>query len=161
MGTDGDQLFAELVTLRSTALQRSAYLIVGDAVAAQDLVREALVRTCQAWPRLKDPYRAEAHARKVATAAAIARSRPPTRDAAVVERPADVDDSTWLWLCLLRLPVRQRAAIVLRHYDELTEREAAEAMGCSVGAMRSQAAAGLAALRPLVRDGLLPQEARP
>src|SRR5690242_4610872 len=124
-----------------------------------------------AWPRMRDPRRAEAYALKAIVTAAIDGSRPRRRRAgravpapapadpiAAPEVAADVDERTWLWLCLLRLPVRQRAAIVLRHYEELTERETAETMGCSIGTVRNEVAAGLAVLRPLVGEGLLPQE---
>jgi RNA polymerase sigma-70 factor (sigma-E family) len=159
--------FPEFVALRGRALQRAAYLIVGDVGLAEDLVQEALTRTYLAWPRLRDPYRAEAYARKAITTTAIDWSR---RRRWRAERPAalpdavpeastpdpttDVDERTWMWHCLLRLPVRQRAAIVLRYYEDLTERETAEAMGCAVGTVKSQVAAGLAKLRPLVGDEL-------
>ncbi|GAB7003859.1 SigE family RNA polymerase sigma factor [Nocardioides sp. AN3] len=162
--------FAEFVALRSAALQRAAYLIVGDVGLAEDLVQEALTRTYLAWPRLRDPHRAEAYARKAVTTTAIDWSRHrrwraeramPPPDVPSPDHAADVDERTWLWLCLLRLPVRQRAAIVLRYYEDLTERETAEAMGCAIGTVKSQVAAGLAQLRPLVREDLLPQEASP
>jgi RNA polymerase sigma-70 factor (sigma-E family) len=172
----GKEPFEEFVALRSSALQRTAYLLVGDASLAEDLVREALTRTYLAWPRLRDPRDAEAFARRVFTTSAIGprghRRDPPARavEAATVPHAADVpetpgrvgevDDRTWLWVCLLRLPVRQRAAIVLRFYEDLTERETAEAMGCGIGTVRSEVAAGLAELRPLVRRDLLPLEGR-
>jgi RNA polymerase sigma-70 factor (sigma-E family) len=163
------ELFADFVALRSAALQRAAYLIVGDVGLAQDLVQEALTRTYMAWPRMRDPRRAEAYARKAITTTAIDWSRRrrwraeralPLPETAVVspDHAGDVDERTWLWLCLLQLPVRQRAAIVLRYYEDLTERETAETMGCAIGTVKSQVAAGLAKLRPLVSEGLLPQE---
>ncbi|MDH2416577.1 sigma factor-like helix-turn-helix DNA-binding protein [Nocardioides sp. CER19] len=157
--------FAEFVALRSPALQRTAYLIAGEVSAAEDLVHEALTRTYLAWPRLHDPYRAEVYARTALTTTAIAGSRRrghhpivPVAEPERVVRPADVDDSTWLWTCLLRLPVGQRAAIVLLHYEDLTEREAAETMGCGIRALRSQVADALTTLRPLVGATLLPQQ---
>ena len=176
LGTEGSETFAEFVALRSAALQRVAYLVAGDVDRAQDLVHEALVRTSMAWPRMRDPRRAESYALKVIATTAIDGSRPRRRrvgrtapvpppvpaaadGVATPEDSAEVDERTWLWLCLLRLPVRQRAAIVLRYYEELTERETAETMGCSIGTARNEATAGLAVLRPLVGEGLLPQEA--
>jgi RNA polymerase sigma-70 factor (sigma-E family) len=163
--------FAEFVALRSSALQRAAYLIVGDVGLAEVLVQEALTRTYLAWPRLRDPHAAEAFARKAITTAAIDGSRrrrraerpaevPPVPEVAMSDRPDDVDERTWLWLCLVRLPVRQRAAIVLRYYEDLTEVETAETMGCAIRTVRSEVAAGLATLRPLVGVGLLPEEVR-
>lgn len=165
--SDRRDQFAEFVMLRSAALQRAAYLMVGDVGLAEDLVQEALTRTYLAWPRLRDPHRAEAYTRKAITTTAIDWSRRRRwraertgrlPEVAAPDRTADVDDRTWLWLCLLQLPVRQRIAIVLRYYEDLTERETAETMGCAVGTVKSQVAAGLAKLRPLVREDLLPQE---
>ena len=160
--------FAEYVSARSAALQRAAYLMVGDVGLAQDLVQEALIKTYVAWPRLRDPGNAEAYTRKAITTTAISWYR---RRAWRAERPSGpppdlptpghadgVDDRTWLWQCLLQLPVRQRAAIVLRYYEDLTEVQTAEAMDCAVGTVKSQVSAGLAKLRALVGDELLPPE---
>lgn len=63
--------FVEYVAVRSSALQRAAYLMVGDVDLAQDLVQEALVKTCGAWPRLRDTGAAEAYTRKVITTTAM------------------------------------------------------------------------------------------
>jgi RNA polymerase sigma-70 factor (sigma-E family) len=152
--------FVEFVAARSAALQRAAYLMVGDVGLAQDLVQEALVKTCVAWPRLREPAAAEAYARKVITTTAVGWFR---RRAWSAERSYDkppeapspghadgVDQRTWLWQCLLQLPPRQRVAIVLRYYEDLSEAQTAEAMNCAVGTVKSQVAAGLAKLRALV-----------
>ena len=63
--------FAEFVHARSPALHRAAYLMVGDAALAQDLVQEALVKTYAAWPRLRDKTRAEGYCRKAITTTAL------------------------------------------------------------------------------------------
>ena len=63
--------FAEFVAARSPALHRAAYLMVGERQLAQDLLQEALTKTYVAWPRLRDPSRAEAYTRKVITTTAI------------------------------------------------------------------------------------------
>ena len=161
--------FVEFVAARSTALQRAAYLMVGDVGLAQDLVQEALVKTCLAWPRLRDHGAAEAYTRKVITTTALGWFR---RRAWSAERSSDkppdrpspghadgVDQRTWLWECLQQLPPRQRVAIVLRYYEDLTEAQTAEAMKCAVGTVKSQVFAGLTKLRTLVGDELLPPEA--
>jgi RNA polymerase sigma-70 factor (sigma-E family) len=157
--------FVEFVSARSPALQRAAYLMVGDVGLAQDLVQEALVKTCGAWSRLRDPGAAEAYTRKVITTTALSWFRrrawwaerssgqPPDRVAA--GHADGVTVRTWLWQCLLQLPVRQRVAIVLRYYEDLTEVQTAEAMSCAVGTVKSQVSAGLAKLRTLVGDELL------
>ena len=65
------EAFADFVAARSSALHRAAYLMVGDAQLAQDLVQEALTKTYVAWPRLRDPSRVEAYTRKAITTTAI------------------------------------------------------------------------------------------
>jgi RNA polymerase sigma-70 factor (sigma-E family) len=158
--------FAEYVAARTPALQRAAYLMVGDVGLAQDLVQEALIRTYAAWTRLREPANAEAYTRRAITTIAIDWSRRRARSAErPTGRPPDipaeghadrVDDHTWLWQCLLQLPVRQRVAIVLRYYEDLTEVQTAEAMGCPVGTVKSTVSAGMAKLRALVGP-LMPQ----
>jgi RNA polymerase sigma-70 factor (sigma-E family) len=160
--------FAEYVSARTSALQRAAYLMVGDVGLAQDLVQEALIKTYVVWPRLREPRNAEAYTRKVITTTAIgwfrrkawSAERPlgPPPDAAAPGFADRVEERTWLWQCLLRLPVRQRVAIVLRFYEDLTEPQTADAMNCAVGTVKSQVAAGLAKLRAMVGDELLPPE---
>ena len=160
--------FAEFVTARSPALQRAAYLMVGDVSLAQDLVQEALTKTYVAWPRLRDKGSAEAYTRKAITTTAISwfrrrswngeRATGTTPDTPVPGHADRVADSDELWRALASLPPRQRAAIVLRYYEDLSEAQTAEAMGCAVGTVKSQVAAGLAKLRDRLGDepGLLP-----
>jgi RNA polymerase sigma-70 factor (sigma-E family) len=165
--------FAEFVSASSPALHRAAYLMVGDVGLAQDLVQEALTKTYVAWSRLRDQSRAEAYTRKAITTTAIGWFR---RKRWYAERPgagdpppetagpghADgVDQRTWLLECLQRLPIRQRVAIVLRYYEDLTEAQTAAAMGCAVGTVKSQVAAGLDNLRAQVGDLLLPEPDEP
>ena len=162
--------FAEFAAARSGALHRAAYLMVGDEPLAQDLVQEALTRTYVAWPRLRDIGNAEAYARKAITTTAISWFRRKSWNServvdAVPERghpPADdaVAQRAWLWQALLDLPARQRAAIVLRYYEDLTEAQTAEAMGCAVGTVKSQVSAGLRKLREQLGDNveLLPPD---
>lgn len=149
--------FAEFVAARSTALHRTAYLLVGERHLAQDLLQEALTKTYVAWPRLRDPGKAEAYTRKAITTTAISWYR---RKSWRGERPTEVlpeathdghagriEQQDWLWTALLRLPPRQRAAIVLRFYEDLTEAQTAEVLGCAVGTVKSQVHAGLSKLR--------------
>ena len=154
--------FAEFVTARSPALHRAAYLMVGDVSLAQDLVQEALTKTYVAWPRLRDKRNAEAYTRKAITTTAISWFRrkgwsheissdaPP--DAGAPGHADKVAQSAWLWEALQDLPVRQRAAIVLRYYEDLTEAQTADAMGCAVGTVKSQVSAGLSKLRERLGD---------
>lgn len=149
--------FAEFVAARSTALLRAAYLMVGDESLAQDLLQEALTKTYVAWPRLRDPNAAESYTRKAITTTAISwfrrkgwnneratdrlpESGSPAQDDLVAQRE-------WLWAALQGLPPRQRAAIVLRFYEDLTEAQTADAMGCALGTVKSQVSAGIKKLR--------------
>ncbi len=159
--------FAEYVAARSAALHRAAYLMVGDVGLAEDLVQEALIRTYVGWPRLRDPANAEAYTRKAITTIAIDWSRRKRSAERPSGRPPDtaapghadgVDEQTWLWQCLLQLPMRQRVAIVLRYYEDLTEAQTAEAMGCALGTVKSTVSAGMARLRTLVGPSRMPNE---
>jgi RNA polymerase sigma-70 factor (ECF subfamily) len=152
--------FAAFVTARLVALTRFAYLICGDAVAAQDLVQTALTRTMVRWSKI-DHARAEAYVRT----AIVNEQRMAWRRRWRGERPtaelpdvpgrdayARVDALDALQRALVRLPVRQRAAVVLRYLDDMNEAQAAEVLQCSVGTVKSQTARGLAKLRALLAD---------
>ena len=151
--------FAEFVQARSTALARTAYLMVGDHALAQDLLQEALTKTYAAWPRLRDVSKADAYTRKVITTTAISwkrrksyHERPlehlPERGSA--DRTDDVALHDFVWQHLLSLPPRQRAAVVLRFYEDLTEAQTAEAMGCAVGTVKSSVSQALSNLRAVI-----------
>ncbi|MGW1347546.1 SigE family RNA polymerase sigma factor [Kribbella sp. NPDC002412] len=147
--------FAEFAGSRHGALYRYAYLLVGERGLAEDLVQEALIKTYVRWGRLRDPSSAEAYTRKAITTTAIGwwrrkgwAAEQPRGD--VPDRPVEGDDATarvWLWHELRGLPPRQRAALVLRYYEDLTEVQTAEVLGCSVGTVKSQVSAALTKLR--------------
>ena len=148
--------FTEYAEARAATLFRTAYLVVGDHQLAQDLLQEALVKTLMAWPRLHDRDHLEAYTRRIIVTTAISwrrrrsfHERPlhvlPERSG---PDPAEAMVTHDAVVAALRtVPARQRAAIVLRYYQDLTETQTAEAMGCSVGAVKSQVAAGLRRLR--------------
>ncbi len=148
--------YSELVTARSASLLRTAYLMVGDHQLAQDLLQESLVKTYVAWPKLRDVANAEAYTRRTIITTAISwrrrrsfHERPVEvlPDAGVADRVDELVTRDALWAQLHLLPPRQRAAIVLRYYLDLSEAQTAETMGCSVGAVKSQTSAGLDRLR--------------
>jgi len=164
MGARDRAAFAEFAAARSGALHRAAYLMVGDVGLAQDLVQEALTKTYVAWPRLRDPANAEAYTRKAITTTAITWFR---RKSWYGERPADalpersgaghadaVAVRTTLMGALAQLPPRQRAVVVLRYYEDLTEAQTAAVLGCAVGTVKSQGSAALGKLRDLMGDEL-------
>jgi RNA polymerase sigma-70 factor (sigma-E family) len=154
--------FDEFVLARSASLHRAAFLMVGDVALAQDLVQEALTKTYVAWPRLHRAANAEAYTRKAITTTAIGwfRRKGWNNERAVEHLPERAEgghddavvQSDLLWTSLQALPSRQRAAIVLRYYEDLTEVQTAQAMGCAVGTVKSQVAAGLAKLRTQLGD---------
>ena len=161
MSTSDDE-FDAFVLARSSTLHRAAFLMVGDRALAQDLVQEALVKTYAAWSRLRHKGNAEAYCRKAITTTAISwfRRRRWSHERVVESLPegssgdvaAGVTQSQWLWTALQELPARQRISIVLRYYEDLTELQTAEAMGCAVGTVKSQVSAGIARLREVLGD---------
>ena len=149
--------FEEFVRGRSTALMRTAYLLTGNRSAAEDLLQAVLERVYRRWPSISDSP--EAYVRRALTNEATnrwRRRRPVeialtgAHDRAGTDEPSLVDLRDQLARGLMALPARQRAVLVLRYFDDLTEAQAADALGCSVGSVKSQASRGLARLRELV-----------
>jgi len=154
--------FDAFVLARSGSLYRTAYLMVGQHQSAQDLVQEALVKTLLAWPRLRDHSTVEAYARRIIVTTSVSWRRrrsfherpterlpePPVLDS-LASGVATHED---LMAALRTLSPRQRAVIVLRYYQDLTEAQTAEALGCSVGAVKSHAFTGLRRLRASLGD---------
>lgn len=147
--------FQEFVLARRRALLRTAWLLTGDWHAAEDLVQTALMRCYPHWRRIAGDN-PDAYVRKAITnahASAWRRRWHGERPAAELpDRPGvdeyDAADSRRVLLAALgRLPTRQRAVVVLRYYEDLTESETAAALGCSVGTVKSQAAKALVTLR--------------
>ncbi|GAA1572966.1 SigE family RNA polymerase sigma factor [Kribbella sancticallisti] len=149
--------FAEFATSKHGALYRYAYLLAGEQGLAEDLVQEALTKTYVAWGRLRDPANAEAYTRKAITSIAISwwrrkawraeRPRDDVPDRPLEARADEVTARIWLWQELRRLPPRQRAALVLRYYEDLTIVQTAEILGCSEGTVKSQVSDALVKLR--------------
>lgn len=147
--------FEEFVAARYTALLRTAYLLTQDRDLAEDLVQTALAKSWLAWRRIRydDPapyvYRV-----LVNTYTAWWRRRwnseYPTEELPQVGEPAEagaVEERTDLARALRRLPRRQRAVVVLRFYEDLTEAETARVLGCAIGTVKSQTSRALAKLR--------------
>jgi RNA polymerase sigma-70 factor (sigma-E family) len=140
-------------------LLRTAYLVVGDHQLAQDLLQEALVKAYVAWPRLRDLTKFDAYVRRTMMTTAISWRRrrsfherpfqvvPEVWDADQTERLASQDD---LWAHVCALPPGQRAVLILRYYEELSYAEVADALGCSVGTVKSQLSEALGKLRQRV-----------
>ncbi|MEU4640033.1 SigE family RNA polymerase sigma factor [Micromonospora sp. NPDC023814] len=161
--------FAEFVRAETARLTRFAYLLTGDRHHAEDLVQVALARVAVRWERLDEPG---AYLRRVLCTQAASwwrwrRARPPERlGATLPERAGPADDPDLrlaLRAALGRLTVRQRAVLVLRYYEDRTEAETAELLGCRVGTVKSQTRHALGRLRALAPElaelvGRTPQE---
>lgn len=148
-----EQGFTEWAAGCQRSLLRSAYLLTGDLQRAQDLVQEALVKVALRWSRLKDGN-PTAYARRIVMNDNVSwwrRRRETTgfqpHDCVPDEVSSDPVAALVVRRALMRLTSAQRAVLVLRHLDDLSERETAEALGVSVGTVKSQNAAALARLR--------------
>jgi len=157
MRADAEAEFRRFVAGRSPALLRTAYLLVGgDWALAEDLLQAALVKTYLAWGRIEDRGAVERYVRRtMATTATSWWRRRWTGEQPTAELPertgrdeyAPVLDRQSLWAALRRLPRRQRAVIVLRFFEDLSEAETAAMLGTTVGTVKSQTWRALARLR--------------
>lgn len=146
-----EQEFTEWAAGCERRLLRSAYLLTGDFQRAEDLVQESLVKVALRWSRLRDGN-PTAYARTIIVRDNVSwfrRRRETAYDelADVQAASSDPDAALVVRLALARLTRAQRAVVVLRHFDDLTERETANVLGVSVGTVKSQNAAALARLR--------------
>jgi RNA polymerase sigma-70 factor (sigma-E family) len=155
-----DEAVTRLFAAHYRQLVRLAVLLVADRAVAEELVQDAFVRLHQHWGRLRDPDKALAYLRtSVVNAARSAQRRrgvadrylaslPPPHCAPSAELGAlGALEHAEVMAALRELPTRQREALVLRYYLDLSEAEIADVMGISRGAVKSHAARGIAALR--------------
>jgi RNA polymerase sigma-70 factor (sigma-E family) len=155
-----DADFTAFVAASSRRLLRGAYLITGDVTQAEDLLQTALERAYRRWPSICRADVPEAYVRKMIVTAAIDASRRRAfRRAPLVEDQlpglpdAEVEGLVTrvaLLACVRQLPLRQRAVLVLRYFDDLTEAETARVLGCTIGTVKSQHARALTRLRELM-----------
>ena len=141
--------FESWLVAREPALQRLALLLTGDPHAAQDLVQTSLAKLYLAWDRLDDhdharrlrpPDPGQRAPHRLAPAVASTRGRHRRRRRTGPDHADEYDGSREaVWQFVRSLPPRQRAVIVLRYYEQLTEAEIADTLGISVGTVKSQA----------------------
>ncbi|CAN3981665.1 SigE family RNA polymerase sigma factor [Kitasatospora purpeofusca] len=152
-----DADFNAFVTGAWPRLMRTAFLLTGERYLAEDVVQTALERTYAAWGRVTKADEPYAYVRRIVInehARRFRRRVPEQLVTAVPERSgpdgfARLDERAALLEALGTLPPGQRQAVVLRYWEDLSESQAAAAMGCSVGTVKSQASKGLAKLREL------------
>ena len=138
-------------------LVRTAYAVSGDLGVAEDAVQTAFAKAYRSWRRISRMEAPVAYLRKMAVNEVLndrrlARRRheitsaePPERAAAGTADDALTHDE--MWRAVLSLPPRQRAVLVLRYYEDLSEQQIADVLGCRPGTVKSQASAALAGLR--------------
>src|SRR4051794_2407569 len=160
---DADQAVTALYSANYRSLVRLSVLLVRDIATAEEVVQDAFVAMHSAWRRLRDPEKALSYLRQ----SVVNRSRSVLRHRAVVEKyaPKGLPDAqsaengaitelerTEVIKALGELPTRQREALVLRYYADLSEAEIANTMGISRGAVKSHTARGMAALRTVLEQ---------
>ncbi len=163
-----DNELADFVRARYPQLLRRGYLLTGSQLAAEDLVQEALARCCAAWRRhpITEP---DAYVHRVMVNVLISRSRlrrfreevtadvPEAGASDLTNQHADRDV---VWRALQQTAPRQRAVLVLRFYEDMTESEIAACLDITVGTVRSQTAKGLAKLRELAPTAIKTEDPR-
>lgn len=165
MATTVDEDFVAFVRSRQRGLLRAAYLACGDAQHAEDLVQEALAKLASRWESVRHGA-PDAYVRRIIYRDAVSRWRKWGRE---VPQDAEAPGSAWsslvdsdpaqTWVsgadvraALRELPPRQRAVMVLRYYEDLSEESIAEVLGISPGTVKSQASGALRNLRRILPE---------
>lgn len=140
--------FVELYRTRYDPMVRLAYLMTGDSAVAEELVQDAFVSVHRSWDRARHPA-AYLRTAVVNACRSWGRRRSLERNHARAAGREEVTEATGdeLWDVLGQLPERQRAAIVLRFYEDLPDDEIAQLLGCRPATVRTAIFRGLAAMR--------------
>ncbi|MFL6110893.1 MAG: SigE family RNA polymerase sigma factor [Catenulispora sp.] len=153
---DIDTEFQHYMAARWPALVRTAYLLTGDQHLAEDLAQSTLTKVYASWRRVRRADDIDAYVRRVLVNTNASRFRKHRvaehltavpYDATGHEPHADLAQRSALMAALAGLPKRQRAVVVLRYWEDLSEREVADVLGVSPGTVKSQASRALARLR--------------
>lgn len=165
-----DAEFEQYMAARQPALLRTAYLLTGDQHSAEDLVQTSLAKLYLSWDKVQRRELVDGYVRRIMVnehnslwRRAWKRKEFATDtipDHTGVEDRPDHGERSALWDFVQTLPRKQRAVVVLRYYEDLSEAEVADILGISVGTVKSQSSRALAALRErvhtqpmLTRDG--------
>jgi RNA polymerase sigma-70 factor (sigma-E family) len=162
-GIDTRLDFEEFVTLRGPALVRLARGLLKDPHLAEDVVQDVLARALMQWSRVSAARDVDAYVRRMVVNACTSWFRRAARRERVTDQPAVLDnpvgdrtdqfvDRDQMIALLRKLPAKQRAVLVLRHYEGLADADIALTLGCSEVTVRSNAHRGLARMRTLMAD---------
>jgi RNA polymerase sigma-70 factor (sigma-E family) len=155
-----DAEFEQYMAARQPSLLRTAYLLTGDRHGAEDLVQVSLAKLYLSWDKVQKRELIDGYLRRIMVnennslwrrawkRREVTTDEVPDR-VGVADRP-DHGESSALWEFVQTLPRKQRAVVVLRYYEDLSEAEVAETLGISVGTVKSQSSRALAALRERV-----------
>ncbi|RKS69234.1 RNA polymerase sigma-70 factor (sigma-E family) [Motilibacter peucedani] len=166
---DTPEAFDRLLRDRSAALLRTAYLLTGDRHLAEDLLQSALTKTFQRWSTLRDEAAGEAYVRKVMVSIYTRwwqrkwnGERPTAElpDVELLDPYGAADEREYVRRLLTSLPRRQRAVIVLRFYEDMSEKDIAEALEISTGTVKSTASAAMTRLRTMIAEEQGPARVR-
>jgi RNA polymerase sigma-70 factor (sigma-E family) len=153
-----DEEFGEFMRNRASPLHQSAYLLCGDWHLADDLVQDTLVKAYQHWNRVRQTDSPDAYVRRILLNEMRGRWRrrervvpvarfPEGREPVAPDAADEIVRRAGLLQALLALPLRQRATVILRYLEGMTERETVTVLGCSEGTVKSQSARALGTLR--------------
>lgn len=152
---------SELYERHAPAAGRLAFLLTGDRTLAEDLVQDAFVRVVGRFAHLRVPDAFDVYLRRTIVNLHTSQLRRRRTERTYLERQrdasdpgevmSDVGEREELWRAVLELPTRQRAAVVLRFYEDLSEHQTAEALRCSTAAAKSLVARAMETLRKRVR----------
>ena len=155
-----DDEFSSYMAARQAALLRTAYLLTGERGAAEDLLQTALAKLYLSWDKVRDRGALDGYVRRIMVNEhnSLWRRAWKRREHATDDLPDqpvhdEYDDGLGaaLWSYLQTLPPKQRTVLVLRYYEDLSERETADALRCSVAAVKSLTARATSALREGIR----------
>ena len=158
--TSSASAYEEYAATAWPSLYRLAYLLAGNHADAEDLAQQALLKVYRNWARVEASRSADAYVRQILTNTFVSTRRPLRfRREVLTETPPETtpsgtstattepEDRLMLWPHVCGLPPRQRAVVVLRYYEDLSEQQIADTLGCSTGTVKSTAHKAITTLR--------------
>jgi RNA polymerase sigma-70 factor (sigma-E family) len=151
-------VLAELYAQHASDALRLAYLLTGDGSLAEDLVQDAFVRMAGRLLHVRDRGGFHAYLRQTIVNLARSHFRRRALERRFIEQqaepppvgPPDVSEKEGMRRALMELPVRQRTAVVLRYFEDLSEAQTAELMRCGPAAVKSLVSRGMTSLRTML-----------